>query len=84
MMPSAKIDSCMSAPPEKRFTRSSSDAWSCCARHCPIATESTPGVGMNDPIRKNPMIMRVNRSFRRRSGVRNACANALNTASSSV
>src|SRR5689334_11360438 len=42
----------------------------------------TPGAGIWEPSRKSVMIISTNSSFRRRSGVRNALANALSTTSS--
>src|SRR4051812_6416909 len=43
---------------------------------------STPGAGICEPARKTTMIIRTNSSFRRRSGVRNAFANAVSMPSS--
>ena len=53
MTPSAKIDSCSIAPPEKRFTRPMkfSEALFIEPTHCWTTLSSTPGVGMNEPIR---------------------------------
>ena len=45
---------------------------------------TTPGVGMTEPSRNRAMIASVKRIFRRRSGVRNARANAVSTRSSGL
>src|SRR5262245_40880054 len=50
--------------------------------HRLIAPASTPGVGSWEPNRKSAMIPSVNSIFRRRSGVRNARANAVSTQAS--
>src|SRR3954451_1358125 len=82
MMPSAKIDSRSSAPPENRFTSEYRSRWSeawACSRQLLMASTETPGPGIAAPRRYTAMIARENSSLRRRSGVRNAAANACST-----
>ena len=79
MIPSAKIASCSSAPPENswiiwyRPAASPEVAW---ARHWFTLTMFTFGVGMTEPSRKTARMKSVNRIFLRRSGVRSAFAKA--------
>src|SRR5438270_26051 len=82
MMPSAKTDSRSSAPPENRFTSEYTSAeLEFCAwvRQVLIAEMETPGPGTLAPSRYTAIIARENNSLRRRSGVRNAAANACST-----
>src|SRR5919107_1604215 len=55
-----------------------SDAWAS-SRQLLIACTETPGPGIEAPSRYTAMIARENSSLRRRSGVRNAAANACST-----
>src|SRR5688572_26297343 len=55
-----------------------SDAWAS-SRQLLIACTETPGPGTEAPSRYTAMIARENSSLRRRSGVRNAAANACST-----
>src|SRR5688500_4348440 len=55
-----------------------SEAWAS-SRHLLIASTETPGPGTAAPSRYTAMIARENSSLRRRSGVRNAAANACST-----
>src|SRR5215475_8716456 len=82
MMPSANTDSFSSAPPLKRLTRLYR---SLVAPLLTILMQSlmflvdTPGVGTVAPNRYTAMMPREKSSFLRRSGVRNADANAEST-----
>src|SRR3712207_4040637 len=82
MIPSAKTDSRSSAPPENRLTSEYTSRWSeawAASRQLLMASTDTPGPGMAAPNRYTAMIARENSSLRRRSGVRNAAANACST-----
>src|SRR6266540_5926418 len=85
MMPSAKIASWSSAPPENRLIREYR-LWlapdCACCRQVWIDRMFTPGAGTTEPIRKIVMMNKTNKIFRRRSGVLNAFAKAPNTLSS--
>src|SRR3954452_9496624 len=79
MIPSAKIATPSRAPPENSLIspyRPSFLVWS--KQACTLAT-LTPGVGICAPSRKITTTSRTNSSFFRRSGVRNALANAPST-----
>src|SRR5215218_3117980 len=82
MIPSANTLSRSSAPPENRLTSEYTSRWAefcACSRQLLIASTETPGPGMEAPRRYTAMIARENSSLRRRSGVRNAAANACST-----
>ncbi len=82
MIPSAKMVSWSSAPPENRLIRLySPESLSWLRQVCTFAT-LTPGAGTCDPSRKIAMMNSTNSNLRRRSGVRKALANALSTRSS--
>ena len=51
MMPSAKIDSCSSAPPENMLNMPRNDALAAVDDDFCITSRSTPGVVMNTPRR---------------------------------
>ena len=76
MMPSAKTESCKSAPPEKRLISPNRPPVCAWARHPFTAVYETPGVGTTEPKRKRAMIERVKKIFLRSSGVLNAIPNA--------
>ena len=79
MTPSAKIDSCSSAPPENRLTSDSRPSVpALAARQACTFGKSTKGAGTCAPSRYRAMIASVNAIFRRRSGVRKTRAIALN------
>src|SRR3990172_7854202 len=77
MIPSAKIDNCSRAPPEKRLKRLSRPPELSTTRR--IATRSPPGVVTKIPSRYTPRIARVKRSRLRSSGIRNMLAMPLVT-----
>src|SRR6478735_7691683 len=83
MMPSAKIESLRSAPPENRFTSEYRPDVSWFAfRQVWTLPKSTNGAGMKDPRRNRAMMPSVKKIFRRRSGVRKIRPTALNNAAS--
>src|SRR4029450_3746745 len=85
MMPSAKIASWRSAPPENRLIREDRPCCSpgvACLRQKLTCSTLTFGVGMMEPKRKIARIASVKKIFLRRSGVRNALANAASTRAS--
>src|SRR5215475_38037 len=82
MMPSANTDSFSSAPPLKRLTRlyrSLVAPLLTILMHSLMFLVDTPGVGTVAPSRCTAMMPREKSSFLRRSGVRNADANAEST-----
>src|SRR5262249_27091585 len=82
MMPSAKTDSFSSAPPLKRLTRlyrSLVEPLLTILMHSLMFLVDTPGVGTVAPSRYTAMMPREKSSVLRRSGVRNADANAEST-----
>ncbi len=81
-MPSAKIVSWSSAPPEKRLIIPYRPSFSTCAKQACTFETCTPGAGTWEPSLKMAMISRTNNNLRRRSGVRNALAKAPSTWSS--
>src|SRR4029453_2420603 len=85
MMPSAKTASWRSAPPENRLIREYKPCCSpvvACLRQKLTCSTLTLGVGNMEPKRKIARIASVKKIFLRRSGVRNALANAASTRAS--
>src|SRR5512133_1564568 len=85
MMPKAKMVRCSSAPPENRLIREYRPCWSPVVarlRQKLTCLTLTFGVGMVEPRRKTARIASVKKIFLRRSGVRNALANAASTRAS--
>src|SRR5262245_39146917 len=85
MMPSAKMVSWSSAPPEKtliRLKRLLPSALCAVSMHSWTLGTLTPGAGVIDPSRNTTRMNSTNSSFRRRSGVLNALTKAPSTRSS--
>jgi hypothetical protein len=77
MIPRAKTDSRVRAPPENRFNNPTNPEVVAESVNCLIAVRSTPGTGMVVPSRYRTKMNSVKRILFRRSWIRNAFLNAV-------
>src|SRR3954470_9931202 len=84
MMPSAKIEKLLNAPPENRFKKPSAPPPWATSRSCWTAYWSTPGTWMWTPTRYRPIIAIVNSTLLRRSGTLNTFFTFASTDNSST
>jgi hypothetical protein len=80
MIPSAKIAICCSAPPANTLMMPTMFAVAAPAVALRRISTSTPGTGIQAPIRYATIMASVNSSLRRRSGMRTAVTKALSMA----